>query len=498
MDEKLENRVSNDIDQLTLQAISSSEQHKARFLKHSPFITLMIMSFGPLVTTLTTTLMDFLELYFLTQRFSQQDSIKPVQLQGFAGFCVTLVILITTYFATAVSTRLSRIIGENREKDAIQFFTDITKVGFIFILFIMPLIQFLVHPLLSFMNCPEFMENYCYLFSINAISAAPFLFLFNIACSFLQAIGRSFLNGILHIGQSVLQVLILCPLFLFVFKIDITLISLQSAVSQSIIGLVLFVMIYTNKFGYDVNFSSYKLPILKDTVKALINALPSVVSFICNVGPPIFLMKFLLSTATSEEMAESLAGVTSILGKVTLLSGSVAMAVSNGFLTVSTFAYGSHDIDRLLKYFIYSILVTVGFGIVFSLFMIIKPDFIASIYLDSATDLSFSNKILKIPFYTNWFSPLNMMCQILLICTGKPLHSSIPSFVQTFVIIFLAFVFSKMYRDSPERIFHAYNINDILILILSLSLTIPVIVKLRKDKRQTEDTVTLIGANVDF
>ena len=498
MKEKLTCDGPTTTEQLSTLTISSNERNKIRFQKHSPLVTLLLMSFGPFITTITTTLMDFVELFLLTKRFPQDSLVKPVQLQGFAGFCNTIVILITTYFSTAVSTRLSRIISENREKDAMHFFSDITKVSLVFLFICLPLIQFLIHPLLSFMNCPEYMENYCYLFTVNFLSAAPFLLLFSIAWSFLQSIGRSILNGILHVVQSIFQVLILTPLFLFVFKIDITLISLQLSLSQSIIGLILFIFIYAGKFGYEADFSAFVRPVLSDTIKALKNSIPSVVSLICLVCPPIFVMKFLLSIAKTPEVAESLAGIHTINGKVGLLANSGMMAVSNGLMTVGTFAYGSGDNVRLLKYFGFAILVTVVFGGVFSIFMIVNPQLIASIYLDSATDMELSNKILKIPYYTNWLSPVGMMCLVLLICVGKPLRASIPSFVQTIIVIFFAFLFSKLYPDNPERIYLAFCINDIIIFMLSSALIAPEIVRLLKKKPQTEDTVTLIDANADF
>ena len=244
IEEDIIQAISSNPEQLACQ-LSSFDQNKMRFEKHSPFITLVIMCFGPLVTSITSILLDFLELYLLTKRFVNEN---PIQLQGFAGFCLMVVVLITSYFSMAVSMRLSRLIGENREKDAMQFFTDVTKISILFLLISLPFIQFLVHPLLIFMNCPEILRNKCYLLVSVSLAASPFVLIFNIACSFLQAIGRSFLNGILHVGQSIFQVLILTPLLLFVFKIDITLIALQISISQSIIGIILFILIYTNKF----------------------------------------------------------------------------------------------------------------------------------------------------------------------------------------------------------------------------------------------------------
>lgn len=474
---------------------SSFDQSKSRFEKHSPFVTLIIMSFGPLITSITSTLLDFLELFFLTKRFTEES---PIQLQGFAGFCQLIVILIITYFSTAVSMRLSRLIGENRENDAMQFFTDVTKISILFLLIALPFVQFLVNPMLDFMNCPDSLKNQCYLLLTVSLGASPFILIFNISCSFLQAIGRSFLNGILHIVQSIFQVLILTPLFLFVFKIDITLIALQYSISQSLLGIILFIMIYTNKFGYKASFSSYPSPILVDTIKALKNSLPSALGFICNVVPPIFIMRFLLSTAKSQEDLESLAGIQTILGKVSVLSASVGMAINSGLITVGTYEYGSHNYNKLLKYLLYSVIVTVSFNSLFSIFMIVKPQLIASIYFDSATDLELSKRILKIPYFTNWFTPVSGICQIFLVCVGKPVLSAIPSIIQTFTLILISYIFSKIFHSNPERIYHAYNINDIVIFILSLALAIPSIYKLRKERTTTEDTSNLIDNHNEF
>ncbi|KAK8899172.1 hypothetical protein M9Y10_001474 [Tritrichomonas musculus] len=484
------------IDESIFGSFYSVDQSKARFQKHSAFITLISMSFGPLVMLVITKVMDFVELFFLTKRFSQSSPIKPVQLQGFSNFCSSAIIIIITYFSTAISTRLGRFIGESRKKDAVQFFTDVTKLGIIFLILSLPFLQFLIYPLLKFMKCPENMLSHCFSLVLITFSSSPFIFLFNISCSFLQSVGRSFLNGLLHIIQSIFQVVLLTPLFLFVFKIDITFISLQWSISQALIGLILFIMIYSNKFGYSVNFSTYPLPVLTATFQTLKNALSSVVSFLCNVTPPIFFMRFLLSTVKSPEKVDSLAGIQSIYVKVDSLGSSVSLAVSIGFLTVGTFDYGAHDNRRLLKCFGFAILISVLFDAVFSCFMIIEPNLISSIYLDSSIDIAFSKKILKIPFYTNWFSSINVMCKTLHLCIGKPLRASFLSFIEAFFLIFFSYVLSIRYTNQPEKVYMTYNISDILLLILSVSLSAGTIHNLRKEIKVHDDTSILVDKDL--
>lgn len=346
------------------------------------------------------------------------------------------------------------------------------------------------------MKCPENMLSHCFSLVLITFSSSPFIFLFNISCSFLQSVGRSFLNGLLHIIQSIFQVVLLTPLFLFVFKIDITFISLQWSISQALIGLILFIMIYSNKFGYGVNFSTYPLPVLTATFQTLKNALSSVVSFLCNVTPPIFFMRFLLSTVKSPEKVDSLAGIQSIYVKVDSLGSSVSLAVSIGFLTVGTFDYGAHDNRRLLKCFGFAILISVLFNAVFSCFMIIEPNLISSIYLDSSIDIAFSKKILKIPFYTNWFSSINVMCKTLHLCIGKPLRASFLSFIEAFFLIFFSYVLSIRYTNQPEKVYMTYNISDILLLILSVSLSAGTIHNLRKEIKVHDDTSILVDKDL--
>lgn len=105
---------------------------------------------------------------------------------------------------------------------------------------------------------------------------------------------------------------------------------------------------------------------------------------------------------------------------------------------------------------------------------------------------------MKIPYYSNWISPISRICQVFLVCVGKPVRSAIPSFVQTFILIALPYLFSKIFHNNPERLYFAYNINDIAILILTLSLASPSIYKLKKESATVDDTSNLIDEHNVF
>ncbi|OHT03784.1 hypothetical protein TRFO_01451 [Tritrichomonas foetus] len=483
---------------LTAQLLGSTQplsgdksKNTERFTKHSPFVTLLLMSFGPVTTTLSTTLFDFLELYFFTKKYSGMSCAQPVQLLSFASPLAGLILLILTFFSHAIVTRLGTLLGENRSYDAIQFVTDLFKIGIITVILIIPFFQFLLTPLLSFMNCPENMINAAYMYLTIILAGCPLTLLFHMSCSFLQSIGRPILNGILHIVDSSIRSLMLVPLFIFVFNIDVSLISLPLVLTNCALGIILFSLIYFNKFGYDMSLSPWFESLSKDTGVSIKLSLPIIMTFICNLAPPICILKFVLSIASSIEQAESLAGINTIYGKVALLSMSVPIAIGNGFLTIGTYAYGSHDRKRLLKTFLFTILLGMAYQSIFSIIMITKPQLIASIYLDSSTDTALSNKILRIPFYTNWLSAINFSCQMLLISIGKPLLSSIPSFLQTILLIVLSFSLSKIFPNNPEKIYHAYNINDIAMTIVSILLVIIPIYKLFQDQKIEDSTALL-------
>lgn len=198
------------------------------------------------------------------------------------------------------------------------------------------IIIFVARPLMNFAGCTPNLIEQCMLLVISTIAGLPFVTLLHIGTGFLQSIGKSFLNGFLHLVAYFLQTLIITPFLQYVIKVDVTLSNISQPIAQSTVGLIIFIMIFHGKYSLKPSFKMFFNKFSKETPKALIMALPMIPTALFAFLPATLILGFMTSAAASEKLRTDIIAVFTILQKFFMIGVALPKALSTGFLTAAT------------------------------------------------------------------------------------------------------------------------------------------------------------------
>lgn len=116
--------ISNNADEtLSSSAIISNDQHNnenqiekekleenERFTKHSPLVTLLIFSIGPL-SNVASLLFETISMYLITKRFGQIKDSYAIEILGFSGQYQNFLTVTGMFFGQSFITRMGSLIG---------------------------------------------------------------------------------------------------------------------------------------------------------------------------------------------------------------------------------------------------------------------------------------------------------------------------------------------------------------------------------------------------
>ena len=134
--------VAESDEKLPVKNDSSIEAENLRFTKHSPLVTLLIMSIGPL-SNLISVLFDTLNMYLISKRFKNVENSHAVEILGFSSQFQVFVSLIGNYFGQVFITRVSSLIGSAERERAANLTSDLFKLS-LFVL-LEPLFNLVTH-----------------------------------------------------------------------------------------------------------------------------------------------------------------------------------------------------------------------------------------------------------------------------------------------------------------------------------------------------------------
>lgn len=174
---------------------SSVQAENDRFMKHSPLVTLLIMSIGPL-SNLVSIVFETLNMYLISKRFNQDENSHAVEIIGFSSQIQVFMVLVGNFFGQCFVTRVSALIGSGDRERAAQLVSDLFKLAFIISVIYSFVMFFTIKPFLHFVGTPSNILNEAFKFNVFQLIFNPFSNLFTLECCFLQSIGNSVLLGI--------------------------------------------------------------------------------------------------------------------------------------------------------------------------------------------------------------------------------------------------------------------------------------------------------------
>lgn len=486
LDPQVNDQVSQDKESL---------EENQRFTKHSALATLLLMSIGPF-SLIFQAIAEVVDMFLITKSFKNRPNSQAVEILGFSGQLNTISNILGLFFGQSLTTRISSLIGSGERQLASHLVSDAiylcTLSSFIYI----SIFVFIIIPFLKFLNTPAYMLYPTFKYLIPAIVSIPLTNLANIGYFYLQSIGNSILAGLVKVVSYGLQIGVFSPLFLFVFKVSTTFMKMGNILGSAIVGVGMFVLMYMGKFSLKPKISDIFDKFSPEIMKAILSGIPLLLSFLVMVIPPILILQTM--TSTYKDQSKEIGGVFAVFTQIATVNTAIPGAFGQSLLSAGTHAFGSNNMKRLIRLFLWTLLFNGLLSLSVSLIVIPGKSFICKSFLNDPIEIELAEKMLPIPFYTSPLQGIGLTLSILMITVGKPIYSFIPLLSQVIILSAGSKILSLKFKNDVTKIMYIYNISDIFVFVLYLCfcfVPIKVIKDKLKDNNNSSSTIVVDNNN---
>lgn len=366
----------------------------------------------------------------ITNIYNMADSYFVSQLSLSAGGATSIVFGIMAIlqafgfmFGHGAGSNISRMLGskhiEMASKYASTGFFGAVLTGALIMLFGLTFIEPLMRLLGSTDTILPYAINYC----MYILLAAPAMTGSCVLNNILRYEGKATLAMIGLTTGGILNI-ILDPLFIFVFKMDISGAGIATALSQYISFGILLSMFLTKRTQtrLSLKFLSKDAKVLWDII---VTGVPSLARQGLNSVSTMVLNK------QAKIFGDAAIAAMGYVGRTSSLIFSVGLGIGQGFQPVSGFNYGAKKYSRVKK----GTLFTIGFGAVFigviSAGCFVFAPQIISIFRKEAEVIMIGSEALRIQCVSLLFLPISVVATMLFQSIGKSLPAFTLSCVQS-------------------------------------------------------------------
>ncbi|KAK8886687.1 hypothetical protein M9Y10_042154 [Tritrichomonas musculus] len=464
--------------------LKSLEEERRRFSLLKPLPTLLILSIGPLLTSVGTALHDSCDLLVISEAYGSYG----VSVAGLSSLIRFFCVGVSLFFGTAATIKISTLIGQNRQQEARQVIADLFRIAIIVSIPAAIIIYFITEPVLKYMNCPEFIRKDSISYILPIIVTLPTTVMLQLSMGVIQGEGRSVLCGILQLGVFILNCCVFAPIIEIAAKAPIKWSGVPYTLAHGIPGIILMVLIFQGTFSIKPTWSMWGRKFGHEIWDALKNASSFLIFLLANTFPPMLLMHYLLGAAGSIGQLENVNNSFNVLMKVQAFVNSFSTGISQGFMTSGSYCHGAREIDRWVKLLLWALLISFILQIIFIPIIVPKPWIVGKIWLNSPEEEYYSNKIIRIPFYTNFLFSVNEMTNTCCMSVGKGWAPYVPAVIKGILTIVASIGLYYTGKSEPVRIVYVYNILDAATFIIDVIFVFVIILPyIKKEKLLNEN-----------
>lgn len=168
----------------------------------------------------------------------------------------------------------------------------------------------------------------------------------------------------------------------------------------------------------------------------------------------------------------------------------VPIALNYAYLPASSFAFGKSDFKRVLWLTFHVVWICIVWGLIITFITVCFPDQISKIWSKNDRFEYWSKQLMPRVFYT--FTLLSL--KFIMISYLQSTHQSIKAMLLSIFTELLGLpIFATCFhytgdKNSPQRLFYAYNVNDTVALIVCLCVSGPSMIKLYKTNKELDNS----------
>ncbi len=320
---------------------SDIESAEYRRMTEDPVPSLVIkMSLPTVLSMLITSIYNMADTFFVSM-------LKNSSAVGAIGIVMSLQSIIQTIgygLAMGASSLVSRKLGERDSKSAGRYTSSAFFAGIICGALLSCICFIDLDGMLSLFGSTDTMLPYAAKYATVILIGAPMMCASFVLNSSLRAEGKATFSMIGMTLGGVINI-ILDPIFIFAFKLDITGAAIATVISQAISFLILLSFYLMKKSLVTLSFSLVSRDI-KDYILIVKTGLPTF--FRQGLGS---LATTLLNTQVKVFDNDSIAAAVSVSNKIYTIVRSLVIGIGQGFQPVAGYNYGAKKLDRVKRSF---------------------------------------------------------------------------------------------------------------------------------------------------
>lgn len=287
---------------------------------------------------------------------------------------------------------ISRSMGMNN-MDRVKKASTMCLIFTLIVSLLYSLIIFIIQEplLLNLLGADETTLQYSidYMFWVVVIGALPTVFSATLA-HLIRATGKA-TQASIGITIGAVANIILDPIFIFVFKLEIVGAAIATCISNAIACIYFIIYLYKDKYNSVLSFNLKNLFIkTKVAGDILLSGLSSFLMMLMAIFSNASINKLM-----SNYSAAAISGV-SIAKKVDLCIIAFAQGLTNGILPLIGYNYASGDKIRMKKIIKFSMTVVLTFSITCVIIFSLIPKPLVSIFIKDPETINYASKFLRI------------------------------------------------------------------------------------------------------
>lgn len=478
--EKKERRSSLPLKQPESTETFEKSGEEKRLGSKPPLLTILSLVVGPFISQSVQAFYGVVNLFWVSRGIGDEG----IRVFGAIFIIDYITTAFSDYLMTSINIQLSYLFGQSNYTECAQLFIDFTRISFFLAILMPPILLTITKPFVSWFGAGPEISEMCFQYVIPTACGSFFTFLFMCLCGLLQSEGHSTIFGVAQTSTLLLDMFVLCPLFLLGFKFGIWGASLATVCSQMIVSIVLLFMVGCGKFTVKPKFGMLFKKFSKETWKAMKVGIASLLTYLSIALPDILIQKFILTAAIHIDEYNIIIQVWGVIEKLFQFVGGANSAIIMSFLPSASFAFGANRHNRILRLFFHSVWILFLLNTTYSLIMILFPGQICAIWSKNQKFLEKGKQMVPIVFYFTFLYPFEYIIPSLLQATQKVLLSTILAFI-TQLVPFPLFscILYFTNKNDPVRLMWTYALGDVFSALTCAIFATPLLIRLCKEPR---------------
>lgn len=429
---------------------------------------ILLLAFPSTVSILITHLYNLVDTYFVGKLGTSAS--------GSVGIVFGIMALLQAFgfmYGQGAGNIISRLLGANKEKEA-----DVVASVAIFSAFLTGIIIAIfglvfIKPILFLLGATDTIFPFGKDYAIWIFIAAPFIMCSLVINNLFRYQGKANI-GVIGIITGALLNMILDPILMFRFDLDIMGAGISTAISQ-FIGFAVLAFLFQSKHSQQTFRFKHISSFSKEIKKITITGLPA----LFRQGASS--ISTMLLNREARIYGDSAVAAMSIVGRISFFIFAVGLGVAQGYQPTAGFNYGAKKYERVRAGFLFTLSAGELILGIFAVLGMIMSDNIVGVFQDDVEVIQIGSSALLMQCIGTFFIPLTVCTNVLFQSVEKNVEASIVSIMRS-GLFFIPLILILPKRLGLLGVEIAQPIADFLAFSFTLPLSIKLYLTVSKEK----------------